>query len=223
MLLKTLAQLFVNQVLIALPTAYFMGDFARALGFSFAGGDAFPTLPTILLQVGIALLVEDTLFYWGHRTLHHPSIYKYVHKQHHMFQDCTISLSSEFAHPFEFFVANLVPFTTGLLLCGGHAVSWQVWTLWRIGETLDAHCGYDLPWSPYRILPFSGSAGHHDYHHSHNKGCFGSFFIFWDALCGTDQAYLAHVAKYGHVDDARFRAAQDAKAAKRKARDSKSQ
>ncbi|CAE7939045.1 Contig8982.g9603, partial [Symbiodinium sp. KB8] len=34
LLLKTLAQLFVNQVLIALPTAYFMGDFARALGFS---------------------------------------------------------------------------------------------------------------------------------------------------------------------------------------------
>jgi sterol desaturase/sphingolipid hydroxylase (fatty acid hydroxylase superfamily) len=27
-------------------------------------------------------------------------------------------------------------------------------------------CGYEFPWSPYRLLPFSGSSTAHDYHHS---------------------------------------------------------
>lgn len=46
----------------------------------------------------------------------------------------------------------------------------------------------------------------HDYHHSHNVGNFGSFFVFWDWLCGTDQAYLAwrsrKDAKVAHVGGA---------------------
>ncbi len=29
----------------------------------------------------------------------------------------------------------------------------------------------------------------HDFHHSHNIGNFGSFFVFWDWMMGTDQAF----------------------------------
>lgn len=33
-----------------------------------------------LYHLAISIAVEDTLFYWSHRTLHHPRIYKYIHK-----------------------------------------------------------------------------------------------------------------------------------------------
>lgn len=66
---------------------------------------------------------------------------------------------------------------------------WQ-WTLLRIGETVDGHSGYEFPWSPYRLLPYSGSSTAHDFHHSHNVGNFASFFTYWDHLCGTDQAFV---------------------------------
>jgi len=35
----------------------------------------------------------------------------------------------------------------------------------------------------------------HDFHHSHNTGNFGGFFIFWDWICGTDGRYNNFLAK----------------------------
>ena len=65
----------------------------------------------------------------------------------------------------------------------------------RVIETTDGHGGYEIPWSPFRLLPLSGSARFHDYHHSHNLGNYGSFFSFWDTLCGTNKKYLEFIAK----------------------------
>ena len=59
----------------------------------------------------------------------------------------------------------------------------------RIGETIDGHSGYEFSWSPFRLLPFSSSAESHNYHHSHNDGNYGSFFILWDTIMGSNQAY----------------------------------
>jgi sterol desaturase/sphingolipid hydroxylase (fatty acid hydroxylase superfamily) len=47
-----------------------------------------------------------------------------------------------------------------------------------------------VPWSPFRIIPFPGSAEKHDFHHSQNMGNFASFFCWWDMLMGTDIAYI---------------------------------
>ena len=33
----------------------------------------------------------------------------------------------------------------------------------------------------------------HDFHHSHNSGNYGGFFMFWDWACGTDAAYKRHL------------------------------
>lgn len=60
---------------------------------------------------------------------------------------------------------------------------------------VDGHCGYGFSWSIFRLLPFSGSAQGHDFHHSHNKGNFASFFTWWDWAMGTDVAFRAHKAK----------------------------
>jgi len=38
-----------------------------------------------------------------------------------------------------------------------------------------------------------GGPDRHDFHHSHNVGNFGSFFIFWDWICGTDYKYRAWI------------------------------
>ena len=57
-------------------------------------------------------------------------------------------------------------------------------------KTSDAHCGYDLPFSPFGFTYPLNSASRHDYHHEKGTGSFGSFFVFWDELCGTDLAYL---------------------------------
>ena len=70
----------------------------------------------------------------------------------------------------------------------------------RVFETIDGHCGYEFSWSPYRLLPMSGSAEYHNFHHSHNSGGFASFFTYWDTICGTNKDYFIHKSKKEKVD-----------------------
>jgi hypothetical protein len=70
---------FVRPPLLYLAFPLFQSD-------GWMSGEALPSLPTFLAQVFFCLCVDDTIFYWSHRGLHHPSIYKYIHKKHHLFK-----------------------------------------------------------------------------------------------------------------------------------------
>jgi sterol desaturase/sphingolipid hydroxylase (fatty acid hydroxylase superfamily) len=136
------------------------------------------------------MIMEDFLFYWSHRFLHLDFIYPYIHKKHHEFKD-TISIASEYAHPIEAIIANIIPTSLGFKLLGDkcHLFTIVMWLALRITETIDGHSGYEFSWSPFRLLPFSGSSDSHSYHHSHNIGNYSSFFTFWDTICGTSKHY----------------------------------
>lgn len=76
-----------------------------------------------------------------------------------------------------------------------HAFTFWVFIIFRIIKTTDAHSGYNFPISPLRVFPFLGDNGAHEYHHFYNKGNYGSFFWFWDTLCGTNGHFNAHLKK----------------------------
>lgn len=157
--------------------------------------ESFPEIKEILAQILFFMFCEDFLFYWGHRFLHIPQIYPYIHKVHHEY-NITVSISAEYAHPLEFIVANLIPTNAGPKILGPkvHLATYCIWIIIRLMETADGHCGYEFSWSPYRLLPLSGSSIYHNFHHSHNVGNFGSFFTFWDTLCGTNRHYFKYLA-----------------------------
>ena len=148
-----------------------------------------PELITVLRDFVVFIAVNDTLFYWGHRALHHKSIYKYVHKHHHRFK-VNIGICSEFAHPIEDVLANMIPSLLGAFIMRSHPLTVWVWLAVRLWETIDAHSGYSFKFSPFHVFSWQGGAERHDFHHSHNVGCYGSFTIFWDWLCATDKAFL---------------------------------
>ena len=53
----------------------------------------------------------------------------------------------------------------------------------------------DLPFDICNRGPFWGGAKRHDFHHSHNHGCYGDWSPFWDWAMGTDAAFWAFWAK----------------------------
>lgn len=143
-----------------------------------------PGLGAIILQLAACYACTDCLFYWGHRILHIGPLYRAIHKQHHEFT-VSVGWAAEYAHPLEWLLCNVVPVMSGFVLLKLHFFMWVLWTGIAIMGTTAAHSGI---WYPSLEL------GWHDFHHSHNKGNFGST-PFWDKVCGTDVAYRKVMAK----------------------------
>jgi len=158
--------------------------------------ESFPGIDEIIQQIIFFALVEDFFFYWSHRILHHPKFYPYVHKVHHEY-NIVISLAAEYAHPIELIFGNIIPYNVGPKLLGKrvHFATYLIWISIAQIETADQHSGYEFSWSPFRLIPFCGSATYHNFHHSHNVGNYTSLFTFWDSLCGTNIHYLRFMAK----------------------------
>jgi sterol desaturase/sphingolipid hydroxylase (fatty acid hydroxylase superfamily) len=151
---------------------------------------ALPSCRDLLWQIFVCMQIDDALFYWIHRALHHyPLLYKHIHKQHHRFGH-TVGLAVEYAHPVEDWL-NAVATMAGPLLLGCHMAVTLLYPTLKLAQSIDAHCGYDLPfplsvWSAVEVMDCAPA---HSFHHSRNTGMYGGFFVFWDRLCGTDAIY----------------------------------
>ena len=90
---------------------------------------------------------------------------------------------------------NSFMFGTYFLAENLHITTLMLWMTIRGLETHDAHCGYEFPWSPFRLIPFGGDASYHDFHHTRNVGNYGTFMTIWDTLFDTNKDYYAKLAK----------------------------
>ena len=95
------------------------------------------------------------MFFWVHKLLHTKYLYGHIHKLHHQYR-VPVSIASEYTHPFEFLLGNVLAMAAPMLILGEkvHMYTFVLWALVRIGEGIDGHCGYDFPWSPYCVLPW---------------------------------------------------------------------
>lgn len=164
--------------------------------------EEWPSTGEIVTQIVFFMICEDFTFYWGHRTLHRKELYPKIHKIHHEYNN-PIALCSEYAHPVEFILVNMLPNAVGSKILGAkvHLATYIFWLIIRVFETLDGHSGYEFPWSPFRLLPLSGSAQYHNYHHTHNDGNYGSFFMIWDTLLGTNKSYFKFLSENDKKDE----------------------
>lgn len=169
---------------------YFLYPFFVWCGISLRG--PIPHATIWIRDFFVANICTISSFYWIHRALHHKWIYKYIHKQHHNF-NISIGIAAEHAHPVEDIVANYFPTLLGCLLMGSHVVVLWSWISFRLFETIDSHSGFHFEWSLFNNMYAAKGANRHDYHHSHNQGCYGAYV--WDRLMGTDLEYIEHEKK----------------------------
>jgi 4-alpha-methyl-delta7-sterol-4alpha-methyl oxidase len=160
--------------------------------------ERIPSAPLVFAQVIISTLLEDFIFYFMHRLLHHPKLYSKVHKKHHSFYN-VFHMSAVYAHWLEFIIANLMPLFAGAILLGPkmHMVSLVTFIMFRMIETHETHSGYEFPWSPFKILPFSTDSAYHNYHHLKNIGNYSSFFMTWDSIFQTNKNYFKELQTTG--------------------------
>ncbi|KAL6055655.1 Methylsterol monooxygenase 1 [Balamuthia mandrillaris] len=152
--------------------------------------ESIPEWYNIVWRMFLCLVIEDAWHYHVHRLMHHPRLYKYVHKIHHNFS-APFSMVAEYAHPVETLVLGAGFFIGVFFLCNHLALLW-IWTVVRLWETCDVHSGYSIPLNPFHFLPFYGGAKFHDFHHSNFNGNYASTFTWWDWFYGTDKQWKQH-------------------------------
>ncbi|GBM46615.1 Fatty acid hydroxylase domain-containing protein 2 [Araneus ventricosus] len=136
------------------------------------------TLPTIqrtLSDLLCCIFLQEVLYFYNHRFLHTPLMFKY-HKLHHQWHS-PIAITAAYCHPVEHLTANLFPMLMGPLVLGSHLSTTWIWISMATAGTLFLHSGF-------HILPLPTSE-FHDYHHEkkhHNFGIWG----LMDRLYGTN-------------------------------------
>jgi sterol desaturase/sphingolipid hydroxylase (fatty acid hydroxylase superfamily) len=139
------------------------------------------------LSVFLFLAAHDTWFYWTHRWMHWPKLFRVAHAVHHESRPPTAWAAMSF-HPWEAVTgAVVIPALVFLIPIHVGALGFVLFIMTLMGIT--NHTGWELfprslvhgPLGKWLI-----TATHHQKHHDAYKGNYGLYFRFWDRLCGTD-------------------------------------
>ena len=172
---------------VLIPAAVYYGGYDVFKWGGMAVAEPVPSARIWARDLTVMLVACDTMFYWVHRACHHPALYKFVHKKHHEYKATNV-WASEYFGVIDM-ILNVAPGILPAVCMGSHMAIFLAFTAFREWQTVQSHAGYDLPFDVCNVGIFSGGARRHDFHHSHNHGCYGDWTPFWDWLCGTDTSY----------------------------------
>jgi len=153
----------------------------------YSGWSEYP-LWYLPLSVLIYLFVQDSWFYWTHRAMHHPRVFRLVHAVHHHGRSPTAWTAMSF-HPLEAITGAIVVPILLFIVPIHVAMLAMVLTVATVMGAIN-HLGWEI--FPRRLVhsAFGGlviTASHHERHHEGYRCNFGLYFRFWDRLCGTDR------------------------------------
>lgn len=153
----------------------------------YANVDAWPLwmLPVSVLAF---LLAHDCWFYWTHRWMHRPTLFRMAHAVHHASRPPTAWAAMSF-HPWEAITgAIVIPLLVMVIPIHVGALGLVLTIMTVMGVT--NHMGWEI-FPRFMVTGKLGdwliTATHHQRHHDEYRGNYGLYFRFWDKLCGTDR------------------------------------
>ena len=144
-------------------------------------------------------LVHESYFYWTHRWLHLPKVFRKYHRIHHASLKPSPWASFSF-HPVESLInAAAVPLM--ILIIPVHPVIILGYLTVMTLSAITNHMGFEiLPrgalnyWLGRQLI----SGVHHTEHHKYFNANYGLFYTFWDNWMGTEYAkYAEEFAQIG--------------------------
>ncbi len=138
------------------------------------------------LAFPIMTLLHDTYFYWMHRLIHHPALFKWIHVTHH--QSTNPSPFAAYAfHPLEAILEAgvLVVFIFTIPI---HKFHLLFFFLFMILYNVYGHLGWELypkGFNKHWLGKWINTSVNHNMHHQYFKGNYGLYFLFWDRMMGT--------------------------------------
>ncbi|MBL7858968.1 MAG: sterol desaturase family protein [Cyclobacteriaceae bacterium] len=129
------------------------------------------------------LFFYETYYYWLHRWMHRPGIYKIVHHVHHQSIDTTVFTSFSF-HPLEASLQFLF-FPIAIFFIPMHyTIVLLVLTILTLSAVIN-HSGMEIFKKSFLLKNIIGFS-HHHLHHVEFKTNYGLYLTWWDKWMRTE-------------------------------------
>lgn len=139
-----------------------------------------------VLSVVLMLLIHDTYFYWMHRAMHHPLLFRRLHKVHHLSTNPSPWAAFSF-QPTEAIVEACVIYVI-VFAIPTHRAAIMIWLLLMMAYNVYGHLGFELypkNFQRHWLGKWINTSVNHNQHHKHFNGNYGLYFLWWDRLMGT--------------------------------------
>lgn len=186
-------------------------DYAREIGYSMLTICIFAFVPLTILHVPamrtrtlfytniqqygwlyfflafpLMFIIHDTYFYWTHRLMHHPKMFKWIHLVHHKSTNPSPWAAYAF-HPLEAIVEAGI-FAVFLFTLPISPLHLAIFFFAMIVYNVYGHLGYELypkGFSRHWLGKWINTSVNHNQHHQHFKGNYGLYFLWWDRWMHT--------------------------------------
>lgn len=140
--------------------------------------------------LGVSLLVymvlQETYYYWLHRWMHQPAVFKLVHRVHHDSHIASPFTAFSF-HPLEAILQALVLPLLLLIIPIHYGVLLFLLVIMTFSSVIN-HLDIEIyPKNSYKFWSkWVIGATHHSIHHQYYKYNYGLYFTFWDRIKRTE-------------------------------------
>ena len=149
-----------------------------------------------VVSLVLMIVAQDTYFYWTHRVMHRPKLFRTFNRRHHRSHNPSPFTAYSFDIAEAAVNAAFVPLWMILV-----PTSWPIvglFMLHQIARNTLGHSGYELFPAGRDGKPLFGwlsTVTHHDLHHEQAGWNYALYFTWWDRMMGTEHPeYLARFA-----------------------------
>jgi len=139
-----------------------------------------------IFSVMIMVIVHDAYFYWTHRLMHLPKMFKWAHQIHHHSSNPTPWAAFSF-HPIEAVISiGIIPII--VFLIPSHPFALFTFLTYMTLMNVMGHLGYEtfpLGFRKNTIGKWQNTSMNHNIHHQDSHCNYGLYFTFWDRLMHT--------------------------------------
>lgn len=140
-----------------------------------------------VLSLPCLIILHDTWFYWTHRLMHHPRLFRWFHRVHHQSNNPSPWAAYSFA-PLEAVVQAAI-FPLAVMVMPVHPFAFFLFLVWQLAFNVAGHTGYEFYprwWLNTWVGRFLNTPTNHVMHHELFRGNYGLYFNVWDRLMGTN-------------------------------------
>jgi sterol desaturase/sphingolipid hydroxylase (fatty acid hydroxylase superfamily) len=141
------------------------------------------------VSIFCTILLHDTWFYWTHRLMHHPRLFRLTHWTHHRSHNPTPWAAFAFS-PLEAVVQASI-FPLAVVIVPMHPYAFGLFMVWQMGFNVIGHAGFEFfpRWMMKSWLGWvMNTPTNHVMHHEKMRGNYGLYFNVWDRLMKTNHA-----------------------------------